>query len=353
MTSNRKVAVAMSGGVDSSTTAFLLKEQGFEVVGVTAIMHDMENAQTAVQNAKKVADKLNIEHYALDLRKEFNENVITYFENDYKNALTPNPCAVCNKKIKWGALKNFAASQLGAKFYATGHYVNCINENGIYKILRSADIKKDQTYMLFMLSQQDLSNTLFPLGDFTKDKVREIAEKANLPTAKSKDSQDICFIVPPDTTKKYLMRKYNKQEGYIVEEATGKVLGKHTGHYYYTIGQRKGIGIAAKAPLYVTDIDAENNVIYVGFKEELAKQSVEISDVNWQQDEFSKEPFDAFVKIRYNSPAKKAKVIPDSTANNAFIEFENQEYAVTPGQAAVFYDINNKFLIGGGWINKA
>lgn len=343
----KTVAVAMSGGVDSSVTALLLKQQGYNVIGITGIMHD--GGYIAAKNAAEVARSINIEHESLDLREEFNDVVINYFKTSYGNGFTPNPCTVCNRKIKWGKLREHAKNKINAEFYATGHYAKIINENGTYKLSRAGDLNKDQIYMLFSLTQDDLATTIFPLSDLSKPEVREIARKNNLPCAESPESQDVCFIQPPDTTKKYLTRSFGEKTGNIVHIETGKILGKHNGCYQYTIGQRKGIGIAASEPLYVVSTDAENNIVYVGFKKDLASTEVKISEVNFQQEEYVNKEFSGMVKIRYNSPAKPAHIIPTSN-NSLIIKFNEAEYGITPGQVAVVYDNSYKYLIGGGWI---
>lgn len=347
--SENKVAIAMSGGVDSSTAALLLIEQGYDVIGLTGIMHEDTSADLAAKNAEMICKILGIEHHAIDLRSTFKEKVIEYYENSYKVGLTPNPCVACNVNIKWGQLKEFAEKKLGASYYATGHYAKKIFENGQYKLTRAKDAKKDQLYMLFDLKQENIANTLFPLADLTKQEVKELAIKHNLPCAASKESQDICFIPHPDTTKKYLTRKFGEKPGNIVDVSTNKILGKHSGTFNYTIGQRRGIGIAASQPLYVVGINHESNTVYVGFEENLYKSELIVSALNIQLQEFKNKEFDALVKIRYNTTAKPARIIPlesDSTK----IVFESPVSGITPGQAAVIYDQDNNYLIGGGWI---
>jgi len=343
----KTVAVAMSGGVDSSVSACLLKQQGYNVIGLNGIMH--EYGVSSAEKAAEVAKILNIPLKTLDLREQFNQIVIDYFKTSYSKGLTPNPCAVCNRKIKWGLLRDYAKEKLGAELYATGHYARIIREDGNYKLYRAGDLKKDQIYMLFSLTQQDLATTVFPLGNLTKPQIREIARNNNLPCAENPESQDICFICPPDTTKKYLTRNLGENKGDIVHVKTGKILGSHNGAYLYTIGQRKGIGIAASEPLYVTKTDTINNIVYVGFKDDLSSFEVDISDINYQQEVFENKEFKAMVKIRYNSPAKPATIFPHKN-NSAVIRFNIQEYGVTPGQAAVIYDENYEYIIGGGWI---
>ena len=262
----KRVAVALSGGVDSAVTALLLKQQGYDVVGLTAKMTCDDNAQNVVENAKKVADCLGIQHFALDVSKEFEKEIIEYFKNSYENGETPNPCMMCNKLIKWGILFDYAINTLGADFVATGHYANIKEVDGYYKLYPASDEHKDQLYFLFLLSQKKLSKTLFPLHSYKKSEVKELAIKYNLPPKSSKESQDICFIKPPMTIKKFLASFLQEKQGNFIEKRTGKILGKHDGFWQYTIGQRKGIGLAAPEALYVVGIEPQSNTVYVGYK---------------------------------------------------------------------------------------
>lgn len=338
-------AVALSGGIDSSVTALILQQQGYEVIGITGEMVKTSAAETICENAQKVADKLNIKLHILDVSDKFQKTVIDYFENSYKNGQTPNPCIVCNQFIKWGEIFNYAINNLGADIFATGHYANIKYENGIYKLYPAKDEHKDQLYFLYKLGQKELSKTVFPLSKYEKSQVRQIAQNYDLPTKSSKESQDICFIQKPNTTKKYLINKFGNMPGDFIEISTGKKLGTHSGHYQYTIGQRKGIGIAAPYPLYVIDIDAEKNIVYLGKKEDDLRHNLVIEDLNFSYP-ISEKEFDAMVKIRYNMQAKKAhiKVIEDK----AEISFYEAANSITPGQAGVMYDINDGHLIGGG-----
>lgn len=350
MTGTKKIAVvAMSGGVDSSVAALLLMNAGYEVIGLTAVMFEHDCAMQAVNKAKSVCDTLGIRHEYVDISKDFKKYVVDYFENSYKTGYTPNPCTVCNRYIKWGVLRKYAEAKLNADLYATGHYAQIVENNGVYKLAKPLDLKKDQTYMLFALTQDDLSKTRFPLGGLEKTQVKEIAAQHGFVSAQIKESQDVCFIQPPDTAKKYLERVLGESDGAFVDVNTGKVLGKHTGAYKYTIGQRKGIGIAASEPLYVVSTDVSKNIVYVGYKNDLFVAGFEAVDVNWQLAEYSVEPFESLVKIRYNSPPTEAQVIPVGECS-ARIIFKDPQSAVTPGQAAVFYDLSNDFVIGGGWI---
>ncbi len=344
-----KVAVALSGGLDSSVCCHLLKKQGYDVVALTAKMTDDANFEQIVLNAEKAANNIGVPHYVADLTKEFKKGIIDYFENSYKCGKTPNPCILCNKSIKFGALLDYALENLNADFIATGHYARIINDKGIYKLFPAADTKKDQLYYLFELTQKQLSHTIFPLHCYIKEDIRKIAIENNLPSKSSKESQDICFIKKPMTAKKYLLEKIPMKQGRFIHIKTGEKLGTHEGFCQYTIGQRKGVGIAYSEPLYVAKIDAEKNIVYLGGKEDILENSVKISKVNLQYPQ-TKQEFDALVKIRYNMDFQKAHV-QLSENNKALITFETPVSAVTPGQAAVFYSADDKHLIGGGWID--
>lgn len=341
-----KVAVALSGGIDSAVTAALLKESGYDVIGITGKMTCDENSEQVVLNARKVADKLDIEHHAVDVSKEFSKGIIEYFENSYRNGQTPNPCIMCNKLIKWGALFDYANNKLNADYIATGHYANIKEENGIYKLYPASDEHKDQLYFLFLLTQEHLSKTLFPLSKYKKDEVRVLAEKYDLPPKSAKESQDICFIKAPMTTKKYLNSIFQPTKGNFIEKSTGKILGKHEGFWQYTIGQRKGIGIAAHEPLYVIGIEPETNTVFVGYQNELNAQELCLKQAQWSYP-INKEEFDALVKIRYNMKAVKAHI---SIKNEIKITFQEPVSGITPGQACVIYNINDGHLVGGGFI---
>ena len=340
-------AVALSGGVDSSVTALLLQQKGYEVIGITGKMVNTDAAETICQNAKSVADKLGIKHYILDVTEKFQKQVIEYFENSYKNGETPNPCIVCNEFIKWGEIFDYAINTLGADVFATGHYADIRLVDGVYKLYPAKDEHKDQLYFLYRLGQKELSKTIFPLYEYEKSQVRQLAYDFDLPPKSSKESQDICFIQKPNTSKKYLMDKFGEQKGDFIEISTGKKLGTHTGHYQYTIGQRKGIGIAAPYPLYVINIDAEKNIVYLGKKEDDLRSKLVIRNLNFAYPP-NQNKFDAMVKIRYNMSAQKANVnILDDYAE---IEFYEPVNSITAGQAGVIYDINDGHLIGGGQV---
>ena len=342
-----KVAVALSGGVDSSVTAFLLKQAGHEVIGITANTTNSEDARQVVKNAKVVAEKLDIPFYEFDATKIFQEKVVKYFENSYKSGETPNPCIMCNKYMKWGALFDYATQELGADFVATGHYANIKEENGFYKLYPASDEHKDQLYFLFLLGQDRLKKTLFPLSTYKKDEVRKIAFDNDLPSKSSKESQDICFIKAPMTTKKYLNNLFEPKDGLFLEDGTNKVMGKHTGFWQYTIGQRKGIGLAAPEALYVTKINAEKNIVYVGYKDKLFADSLVLNDVNWSYPQTENE-FEALVKIRYNMKAVPAKIKVED--NKVEIKFNEPVSAVAKGQACVIYSAKDGHLLGGAFV---
>lgn len=341
-----KVAVALSGGIDSAVVAALMLEAGHDVVGITGKMTCEQDSELVLKNAKCVADKLGIEHYAVDVSTEFNEKVIKYFENSYSLGRTPNPCIMCNKYIKWGRLFDYAVNELGFDYIATGHYAKILEKDGFYKLYPAKDNKKDQLYFLFTLEQEHLAKTLFPLCDYEKNEVRKIAEKYDLPPKSAKESQDICFIKPPLTTKRYLSNVLESRQGDFIERKTGKVLGKHYGFWQFTVGQRKGIGLAAPEALYVLETDARTNSVYVGYKDELQRSNLVLNNFVWNYPNEVSE-FEALVKIRYNMNAVKALI---KVNKDVVIDFLEPISGIATGQACVLYDINDGHLLGGGFI---
>lgn len=364
----KKVMVAMSGGVDSSVAPFLLKEEGYEVVGITMCLGIKEgnNEQPrccgvqAIEDAKRVCQKLKIPHYVMDFSKELEEKVVNNFVSEYLKGRTPNPCIDCNRYIKFGTLLKKTIS-MGFDFLATGHYARIKKEeskveSGIrYVLKKGIDTKKDQSYVLYAMNQEQLGHTLMPLGNFTKDHVRQIAKDAGLPVADKPESQEICFI--PDNNYGEFLRKYIPEgisPGPIVNKE-GKIIGEHRGIIFYTIGQRKGIGITAGEPLYVIAIDKKSNTIVVGKKEEVYGDELIANDVNFIDIERLKEPIRAEAKIRYLHKASIATVIP-LNENEVRVKFDFPQWAITPGQAVVFYQPaagygqGNDIVIGGGMI---
>ena len=320
----------MSGGVDSSVAAALLKREGFDVVGVFLKLWPGFDGK----KAQEVAKKLDIDFYILDFRKEFKKKVVDYFLKEYKTGRTPNPCIVCNKEIKFGLLfKKMRA--LNADYIATGHYVRL--EQG--KLLKAKDKKKDQSYFLWQLNQKILKRTLFPVGDYTKEEVRKLAKKFKLPNYNAPESQEICFV---QTTVNDFLKKYIKNRPGKIVDKKGKVLGEHQGLWFYTIGQRKGINLAG-GPFYVLDKDIKNNILIVTQNEkDLDRKEVIIKDMNWISGKQPKFPLKVMAKIRY-------KHEPASTVvNKNKVVFIKPQRAITPGQSVVFY--KGEELLGGGII---
>lgn len=348
----QRVAVCMSGGVDSSTTALLLQQAGYDIVGITGwlIKSGSRCCDTGMVDAARVCEQLGIEHHAVDLRALFKTQVIDTFHESYAKARTPLPCSVCNTVIKWGALLNYSFKHLDADFIATGHYARVVRDESGARLARSVDRKKDQSYVLWELNNEQLQKTLLPLGDYTKDQIREIATAGNLVTAKRKDSQDLCFIPEDSTTQEYLALYLELRPGPIMHIGTGDTLGTHQGTHNYTIGQRKGLGVAYSEPLYVCGLDPDMNIVYVGDKTHLLRNELTASDVNWIMPEAPAEPFAALAKIRYNSPVEKAMVypLPDRRVR---VVFEQPQPAITSGQVLGIYDESDTFVLGGGWID--
>jgi len=357
----KRVVVGMSGGVDSSVAAYLLLKQGYEVIGITMqIWQDKKEEEVlveggccslaAVDDARRVANILGIPYYVLNFKGVFKEKVIDYFIDEYMRGRTPNPCIACNKYIKFDELIKKAKS-LDAEYVATGHYARIVYDKdlGRYLLKKAADLRKDQTYVLYNLTQEQLKHILLPNGDYTKEEIRRIAKEIGIPVYNKPESQEICFV--PDNQYAEFIKENVKEEikpGYIVD-TKGNILGTHKGIIHYTIGQRRGLGISAGKPLYVVDIDTEKNLVIVGENHEIFGSKLLASEVNFLPFDELKEEIYVMAKIRYTAKEAKAKVIP-YCKNMVMVEFEEKQRAITPGQAVVFYQ--EETLIGGGTIVK-
>ncbi len=347
----KKVAIGMSGGVDSSVAAAMLLEKGYEVIGITMLLCEEGACLSSVEeDARKVCEKLGIEHHVVDFRGEFKEKVVDYFVDEYLAGRTPNPCIACNKHLKFDAMLE-KAKELGADYIATGHYAKVLynEDTGRYYLKQSEASGKDQTYVLYNLKQEQLKRLLMPLGDVeNKEEVRKYAEKIGLSTAGKPDSMEICFI--PDNDYAGFIernRNYKATEGDFVDK-NGNVLGKHKGIIHYTVGQRKGLGVTFGKPMFVTKIDAENNRVVLGEKGEEFSEGLLCDNLNFITVEKITEPIKVWIKVRYSAkPALATLSMADE--NTAKVVFDQPQRAVTPGQAVVFYDDVN-IVIGGGII---
>ncbi len=343
----------MSGGVDSSVAALLMMRAGYDVTGVTMCLGVSESADStrasccgpdAVQDAKRVAERLSIPHYVLDFAGELEAKVVDKFVNEYRSGRTPNPCVDCNRFLKFDTLLSRALT-LGFERLATGHYAGIKHTDGTYLLTRPKDRKKDQTYFLAGISRAALGSILFPLQSLTKDEVRTIAKTAGLPVAEKAESQDICFVPDGDCGRFVAARAPEIRPGPIIDTG-GRVIGTHKGISYYTIGQRGGLGIAAERPLYVTRIDPGSNTIVVGTKDDLKARGLVCSGVNALVDDI---PEHATVKIRYTRKEAHARIMTDST-NTMTVIFDEPQEAITPGQAVVLY--RDDVVLGGGMIQR-
>lgn len=342
------VVAGMSGGVDSSVAAYLLKKQGYNVIGVTMqTWHEEGSCNSVTEDAGYVAKQLGIPYYVIDIHEEFNRKVINYFINEYRKGNTPNPCIACNKYIKWGGLLKYAA-RTGADYIATGHYARIIKlANGRYTVSESAAGKKDQAYVLYTLGQDQLAHTLMPLGDYTKEEIRDIAKEAGLEVAGKSESQDICFI-PDHDYAGFIERETGEKciAGNFIDD-NENILGMHKGIEHYTIGQRKGLNLPAKQPYYVKKIIPETREVVLGGADSVFTDSVCVDNINYMAVEKLEEPRRLKVKIRYAHAGADCELIPLADGK-AECRFNEKQRAVTPGQAAVFYE--NGYVFGGGTI---
>ena len=358
MKNKKTVVVGMSGGVDSSVAAYLLKQQGYDVIGVTMQIWQEEDAciveeqggccgLSAVEDARRVSGQIGIPYYVMNFRREFQKNVIDYFVRDYRQGRTPNPCIACNRYVKWESLLQKSLA-IGADFIATGHYAKIVQlENGRYTLIRSDAKGKDQTYALYNLTQNQLAHTLFPVGEFEKPRIREIAEEAGLQVAHKPDSQEICFV-PDNDYAGFIERETGKVErpGNFVT-ASGEILGEHKGIGHYTIGQRKGLGIAFGEPMFVIEIRPETNEVVLGKGDEVFTDYLSADMVNYMAVDHFEKGQEVTARIRYNHEGAQA-VIDDVGENQFSLRFKEPVRAVTPGQAVVLYD--GDYVLGGGTI---
>lgn len=356
-----KVLVAMSGGLDSSVTAMLLHEQGYEVIGLTMKTWDYSssggNRKTTgccslddINDARILAVTLGFHHMILDIKEEFGDFIIDNFVDEYIAGRTPNPCVLCNTHIKWDALLR-RADQLGCKYIATGHYANVRHENGRYVVSKGLDENKDQSYVLWGLSQESLARTIFPLGNFRKDEIRQMAfDRGYREIAGKKESYEICFV-PDNDYRGFLKRRIpgleEKVDGGYFVNSKGEILGKHKGYPFYTIGQRKGLEIALGDPQYVLEIDPKENKVVLGSKDELKKSYMKVRKPNLIKYADFPEGEEILTKIRYKDQGAMSRV-KVNTKGELEVEFYRDVTGIAPGQSAVFYEGND--LIGGGFI---
>ncbi len=364
MRRSKRVLMAMSGGVDSSLAVALLQEQDYEVIGVTMrlwVSPELEEeahhsgrgccSLSAVNDARRVADKLNIPHYVLNFKEAFQEKVVDYFIAEYRRGRTPNPCIACNRHLKFDLLMR-KAFELEAGYVATGHYARVEHDDarGRWLLKKAVDPGKDQTYALYNLTQEQLTHTLFPLGSYKKAMVREMASAFGLAVADKPDSQEICFI-PDDDYKRFLAEhKAVEDNPGPIYDVSGKKLGDHQGLANFTVGQRKGLGVTAGRPLYVVELDTERNALIVGDDRDVYADGLLAEDINYIAVESPAEPMRVMARVRYHAREVPAMLspLPDGGAR---LDFDEPERAVTPGQSVVFYDGDE--VVGGGIIERA
>jgi len=363
MSKKGRILVAMSGGLDSTVAAVLLAEEGYEVIGITMKTWDYQNSGVqgketgccsldSINDARAVAVQYGIHHTILDIRKEFGDFVMDNFVDEYMAGRTPNPCVLCNTYIKWDALLK-RADQLDCEFIATGHYAQIRLENQRYVISKGIDDNKDQSYVLWGLSQESLARTLFPLGGFRKTEIRQMAlDRGHTEIAQKSESYEICFV-PDNDYRGFLKNRVQgleqKVDGGNFVDSSGKILGKHRGYPFYTIGQRKGLEIALGEPMFVTTIDSKNNIVVLGKESELQRSAMLVHKLNLIKYERILQPLESLVKIRYKDKGALATIKHED--GKMKVVFDSPVKAIAPGQSAVFYEDND--LIGGGIIEKS
>lgn len=359
---NIRVVVGMSGGVDSSVTALLLKQQGYDVIGIFMKNWDDTDefgnctAESDAEDVRRVCEQIDIPYYTVNFEREYYDKVFAYFLEEYKRGRTPNPDVMCNREIKFGEFLN-KALDLGADYVATGHYARVIVEDGTYKLLRGVDSNKDQTYFLNALNQAQLSKAMFPIGHLPKPEVRRIAEEAGLYTAKKKDSTGVCFIGERNF-REFLSQYLPAKSGDMVDIVTGEVKGRHDGLMYYTLGQRQGLGIGGSGngePWFVAEKDLDLNILYVvqgDTHPSLYSTGLVASEINWiaGADKLPAETFKCTAKFRYRQP-DQGVTVSRREDGTLYVQFDQPQKAITPGQAVVFYD--GEICLGGGIIEKA
>ncbi len=363
MSKHGRILVAMSGGIDSSLAAVLLHEQGYEVIGMTMKTWDYASSGgtkketgccslDSINDARNVAVQLNFPHYILDIRSEFGDYVIDHFTGEYLEGRTPNPCVLCNTHIKWDALLR-RADKLDCEFIATGHYANLRKQNERWVVSKGIDAWKDQSYVLWGVSQESLSRTKLPLGDLKKSTIREMAtERGFIELVNKSESYEICFV-PDNDYRGFLKRRLPNLEAEVnggnFVDAEGKILGKHEGYPFYTIGQRKGLGLAFGYPAFVTEIRKDTNEVVLGRHQELERTGMIVSQLNLQKYESLPLPLETITKVRYKDDGTPALITQEGSQMH--VHFHEPVIGVAPGQAAVFYEGDD--VVGGGWIAKS
>ncbi|EKQ69068.1 tRNA (5-methylaminomethyl-2-thiouridylate)-methyltransferase [Leptolyngbyaceae cyanobacterium JSC-12] len=347
-----KVVVGLSGGVDSSTAAAILHQQGYEVIGLTLWLMRGKGqcCSEGMVDAAKLCDQLHIPHHVVDTREVFDKYIVDFLVTGYSDGITPLPCSQCNKAVKFGPMLNYARNELNCDRIATGHYarIRYDEATGRHQLLRAVDRSKDQSYFLYDLSQEILSHVLFPLGEYSKTETRRIAASFGLHTADKPESQDLCLVEANGSMRAFLDKYITPQKGEIVDQS-GQVLGYHEGVHHYTIGQRKGLGIAHSEPLYVVALDAVKNQVIVGDRAATLSPDCTVQRVNWVAIAAPATPIRADVQIRYRAAAVPATIVP-LEGDRVRVVFDEPQSSVTPGQAAVWYD--GEMLLGGGIIER-